>query len=221
MKMVASSPIQYSERRDFLLRLPLLKRWAAVHQPYPYFENREELYEYIVSVVGEEMPICYLEFGVYEGASLLNWIELNIAEKSEFIGFDSFEGLPEHWIKPIGSMKRNAFSTEGKMPVINDNRVSFVKGWFQNTLPIFLDRFSPDKQIIIHCDADIYSSTMYVLCKMDSSIKQGTIIIFDEFSNMLHEFRAFDDYTSSFGRQYEVLGAAGHFYQQVAIRFTK
>jgi len=48
-------------------------------------------------------------------------------------------------------------------------------------------------------------------------------VIFDDFSSMLNEFRALEDYTRSFGRQYEVLAAAGgrSYYKHVAVRFTK
>jgi hypothetical protein len=100
--------------------------------------------------------------------------------------------------------------------------VRFVKGWFQDTLPIFLDQFSTDKRIVIHCDADLYPSTLFVLGKLDALIKPGTIVIFDDFSSMLNDFRALEDYTRSFCRRYEVLGAAGRiYYEHVAVRFTK
>jgi len=219
--MLVNSPIKYSVRTDAVIRLTLLRSWIENYKPHPYFESRLELYEYITRIIGYNLPISYLEFGVYKGESLLHWMKLNANEQSEFVGFDSFEGLPEDWVH-IGLSKRGTFSTEGKLPVIEDTRVNLIKGWFQDTLPSFQNRFSSENQIIIHLDADLYSSTMYVLCKMDSIIRPGTIIIFDEFSVMLHEFRALDDYTNAFGRQYEVLGAAGYmYYNQVAIRFTK
>ncbi len=222
-KMLVNSPIKYSERMDSAWRLTLLKHWIEKHKPHPYFGNRVELYEYIARIIGNNIPISYLEFGVYKGASISTWSKLNTNEKSEFIGFDSFEGLPEDWVTLGEKMKRGTFSTGGELPVIEDTRVNFVKGWFQDTLPLFLDRFSSDKLIIIHCDADMYSSEMYVLCKMDSYIRQGTIIIFDDFSAMLHDFRSLEDYICTFRRQYEVIGAAAgpYYYDKVAIRFTK
>jgi hypothetical protein len=223
MKMIVNSPIKYSEQMDSVLRLTLLRHWLDKHERHPYFISRSELWEYISQIIGNNTPISYLEFGVYKGTSLLSWTKLNTNEKSEFIGFDSFEGLPEDWLK-LGfySAKRGTFYAEGKPPIIDDTRVEFIKGWFQDTLPLFLNRFSSNKQIVIHCDADIYSSTMYVLCKMDSNIRRGTVIIFDDFCSMLHEFRALEDYSSSFLREYEVLGAAGElYYERVAVRLIK
>ena len=97
-----------------------------------------------------------------------------------------------------------------------------MKGWFQHTLPTFLKQFFTDKQLIIHLDADLYPSTLFVLCNLDPFINPGTVVIFDDFSSMLHDFRALEDYHRSFLREYEVLGAAGRlYYENVAIRITK
>jgi len=220
--MLVRFPIQYSERMDALFHLPLLSQWIKKYKPHPYFEAREPLYEYVAETIIGNVPISFLEFGVYHGASLNCWTELNTNRKSEFIGFDSFEGLPEAWVNLGGIFERGSFSTRGELPPVKDGRMSFVKGWFQDTLPSFLERFSTDQQIVVHCDADLYSSTMFVLCKLDTLIKPGVIVIFDDFSSMLHDYRALEDYTHSFCRTYKVLGAAGRiYYENVAVRFTK
>ena len=208
---------------DALLRLTLLKSWLEEHQPHPYLDTREHLYAHVAkNVVGEDVPITFLEFGVYEGASLLAWTQLNTAAASEFIGFDSFEGLPEAWVNVGHTFAPGTFSTAGQLPQLEDPRLRFVKGWFQDTLPSFLSQFYTGKQIIVHCDADVYTSTLYVLCQLDSLMRPGAIVIFDDFSSMLHDFRAWEDYTRSFGRHYELLAAAGRtYYEHTAMRFTK
>jgi O-methyltransferase len=219
-KMFIHSPIKYSQRLDNLLRLTLLKKWINQHQPCPYFETRELLYEHLAKKVIGNRPITFLEFGVYLGGSMRSWTSLNTEIQSEFIGFDSFEGLPEAWVNVSTTLTKGSFSTNGQVPIINDIRVKIMKGWFNDTLPKFLAKFSTDKKMIIHLDADIYPSTMYTLCNLDSYILPGTIIIFDDFSSMLHDFRALEDYTCSYNRKYEVIGAAGQsFYKHVAIRF--
>jgi len=218
-KLLVHSPIRYSERLDTLLRLTLLRPWIARHQPHAYLATREHLYAHVAETVIGQRPISYLEFGVYQGASLRTWTRLNTAVQSEFVGFDSFEGLPEDWVNVRETLARGSFSTGGKLPALDDLRVSLVKGWSRDTLPPFLDQFSTDKQVVIHCDADLYSSTMYALCKLDTLLKPGAIVLFDDFTSMLHDFRALEDYTRAFGRQYEVLGAAGQsYYEHVAIR---
>ena len=45
-------------------------------------------------------------------------------------------------------------------------------------------------------DADLYSSTIYVLNYLRPQIKPGTLIYFDEMNHVDHELRAFDEFTS-------------------------
>ncbi len=221
-KMLVHSPIKYVERMDALFRLTLLKPWIERYQPHPYFVSRESLYAHVAQTVIGDIPITYLEFGVYQGASLQSWMSLNTAENSEFVGFDSFEGLPERWVDLSRTYVPGSYSTGGRLPALEDRRVRLVRGWFQETLPIFLSQFSTDRQVVVHCDADVYVSTLFVLCKLDALMRPGTIVIFDDFSTMLHDFRAWEDYTHSFWREYEVLGASGRtYYEHVALRLTK
>ncbi|GGC51740.1 hypothetical protein GCM10011504_32730 [Siccirubricoccus deserti] len=51
------------------------------------------------------------------------------------------------------------------MPQIDDPRVSFVKGWSQETLPGFLANFTPRSRLVVHCDSDLHSSTLYALTR--------------------------------------------------------
>ncbi|MEJ2496910.1 MAG: TylF/MycF/NovP-related O-methyltransferase, partial [Sulfurovaceae bacterium] len=87
--------------------------------------------------------------------------------------------------KAARTVKKETFTTEGHMPSVNDDRVSFVKGLFQDSLPGFLKTFKPDKQLVIHNDSDLYSATLYVLTYMNNYLVPGTIIIFDEFYSVL------------------------------------
>jgi len=205
-----------------LHRLTLLNDWRKKYKVQACYQTGQQLYDYLNHTIIANSPICFLEFGVLRGATILYWAKLNTNENSEFTGFDSFEGLPETFHDFGGKVNRGDYSTQGKLPVTIDERVRFVKGWFQDTLPTFLKDFSVNKQLIIHCDADLYTSTLFTLCSLHPFINPGTIIIFDEFSNMLHEFRALEDYATSFWREYEILGASvRYYYGQVAIRITR
>ena len=70
----------------------------------------------------KECAIDYLEFGVYRGASIRAWVGLSAHKESRFIGFDSFEGLPERW---SGSLGAGAFDAGGNIP---ECRTFFANG---------------------------------------------------------------------------------------------
>ncbi len=76
----------------------------------------------------------FLEFGVYKGRTL-NFIS---SKFDHFVyGFDSFEGLPEHW---KDGMEKGAFKVK-KLPKVRKN-VKLINGWFDDTLPHFYRRKS-------------------------------------------------------------------------------
>jgi hypothetical protein len=142
---------------------------------------------------------------------------LNTCPESRFVGFDTFRGLPETWHKGAEVMKAGTFDTGGQVPQIDDSRVSFVAGLFQDTLPGFLKDFSPSGAVVLHNDSDLYSATLYTLALCNPVLPAGSIIIFDEFQCILHEYRAFEDWTAAFLRKFEVLGVTTN-YTQVAVR---
>jgi hypothetical protein len=124
-----------------------------------------------------------LEFGVYKGKSM-RYIKNKASNKDSgyvFRGFDSFIGLPHDWLDQQGNLvgkgKKGRFTTTGKIPEIKG--VTFYKGFFENTMDNFLEE-KPDKIALLHMDADLYSSTKFVLEKVSHLIIPGTVIVFDE-----------------------------------------
>ena len=87
--------------------------------------------------------------------------------------------------------------------------MKFLKGLFQETLPPFLGSFQPKNSLINHCDADLYSSELFVLTSVDRLLKTGSIVIFDDFGAVNHDFKAFVDYTESYRKNYKVLASGG------------
>jgi len=152
--------------------------------------------------------INYLEFGVENGSSFKWWIKNMSHPDARFYGFDTFTGLPEAW----GPYKKGAMAA-GEIPKIEDSRHQFIQGLFQQSLPDFLKTFDNSKRNVIHLDADLYSSTYYVLNKMHPFLKPGDILLFDEFNVPMHEYKAFTEFVSSCYIEYEILGAVNNFYQ--------
>jgi hypothetical protein len=154
-----------------------------------------------------DAEVLYLEFGVYEGDTIRQWSTLLKNRATRLHGFDSFEGLPEQWDDHSGSfLKKGHFSTQGRIPQIPDNRVKFFKGWFQDTLPKY--EFVDSPVLVIFLDADLYSSTSYVLKTLRPHIKVGTIIYFDEFWDRYHEMKAFEEFLVETSMRFELLAVA-------------
>jgi O-methyltransferase len=182
--------------------------------PCPRFGQREQMFRHLQATCFESQPIDYLEFGVYRGESIRLWAELNTNPRSRFYGFDSFEGLPEDW--RVGQEKGH-FDMTGEIPVVNDTRVTFVKGWFDVTVPAFVRSYSPQGTLVIHLDADLYGSTMVPLIQLAPFINPGTMLIFDEFYDRDHEFKAFVDFQRIERRDFRILACVGD-YAKVAAR---
>jgi O-methyltransferase len=199
--------MSYSKWLDRINRRPLFQKFAESNSNVPSFPTREAMWSFIASQRPE--PIEYLEFGVHQGHSIFHFASENKSGSSRFFGFDSFAGLPEDWNPDF---RRGHFDMGGHPPSTDDGRIKFVVGSFQQTLPRFIADFRTDRRIIVHIDCDLYSSALYCLTKLDAVLPAGTIIIFDEFGDVLHEFRARDDYLSSYRREAKVLCSHDDFF---------
>ena len=222
-RAIARSGLRASHRLEYLNALLKLGSWIRDNAPMVCFDNRFELYSHLNTRLLHNQAIRYLEFGVYRGDSLMEWVRLNTHPESRFWGFDSFTGLPAPWQRFTSATAAGAFDLHGTIPEIPDSRVRLVKGYFQDTLTQFFEtQYRADEhRLVIHCDADLYSSTLYVLATANPVMVPGTIIMFDEFSSVLHEFRAFSDFLESFRRQARGVAAAGPFYSRVAVEMVK
>lgn len=223
IKRIVSQLLPDSPRLRILAHLPRLETWRRRHaRGVPLLDGGFELFNFLASrIVGADTPITYLEFGVFEGKSMRKWLALNPHPESRFWGFDTFSGLPDDWGFFQGQRERGDFDAHGQMPTIQDARVRFVKGLFQETLPGFLESYRPGGRLVVNIDCDLYASTLYVLTRCNDILSRDAIVLFDEFSSVLHEFRALEDYCAAHRRDYDVLAATVSpigYYGQVAIR---
>lgn len=217
-KRALATVVPHSTAIHYLIYLPRLGAWSRNRAGQARtFGDRLRLYDWLNSAILHNEPITYLEFGVFKGDSIRYWSNLNTNPATRLIGFDSFTGLPETWRHFLDETKRGAFDAGGQVPHVDDTRVAFVKGRFQHSLPGFLAGFRPSSGLVVHLDADLYSATLYVLTMLNALLPAGAILILDEFSSVLHEFRALEDYCSAYGRDYEVLAVTPSL-DQVAIR---
>ena len=191
-------------------------RWLREHHMDPprRWPNREHLFDVIGRTVADR-SVLYLEFGVFHGDSMRYWSRLLRNPQSHLHGFDSFEGLPEAFtlLFPKGHL-----TTEGEMPQIDDPRVKFFKGWFQDTLPQYA--LPPHEVLVINIDSDLYSSASYLLNHFAPLMVPGTYLYFDEFADEDHELRAFEEFVEKNKHiRLEVVGATRTL-SQIAFQVT-
>ena len=142
-----------------------------------------------------------LEFGVRFGGSIRQIA--NLAGQHVY-GFDSFEGLQEDW----HNTPKGSYSTGGEMPDMPEN-VTLIKGWFDQTLPAFLESHTEPARFI-NIDCDTYEATKTVFDLLGPQIAPGTIIAFDEYIGNPYwredEFKSFQEAVISNGWTYKYLG---------------
>lgn len=165
----------------------------------------------------------YLEMGVGSGKSI-NFIAALNPNKKVF-GFDSFEGLPEDWLRKDVSIPKGSFKLRDEFafpPVLHNVRL--VKGMFSDTLPQFKRDILKDKPIaFIHIDCDLYSSAKDIFDHLGDHIVSGSILLFDEFYNYDEyandEFKAFQEFLKKSGKKAEYI-AFNQFWEQAAARIV-
>jgi hypothetical protein len=167
------------------------------------FESRYVTCEYGCLLINPEYKHV-LEFGVYEGKSVRK-IRNILDDSFKIFGFDSFTGLPESWENTICG--KGHFDLNGQIPQIEG--VQFLAGWFEETIPQYLEQAEPIA--LLHIDCDLYSSTVTILEALRPYIVKDTIIVFDEWlytqldnkKGNLHEQRAFIEWVKKYDIRYE------------------
>lgn len=187
-----------------------LKRQGALQ--LPIMGSMLQTFRYCLSQAPKDGLV--LEFGVRFGNTIRQIAEL-VGPGQVVHGFDSFEGLPEAWHKEA----KGSYSTKGEIPTV-PKHVRLHQGWFEDTLPAFLESYPGDVRLL-NIDCDIYSSTKTVLELLAPRIKPGAVIVFDEYIGNEQwredEFKAFQEAIARYGWQYEYL-CFSLFTKQVAVR---
>lgn len=141
----------------------------------------------------------YCEFGVYKGYTFLH--AQKVAEKlgvsdMRFIGFDSFEGLPEPEDQDIVTDSHQPFykgqyaaSLEYVRSQLDRRGVDWSKsflvpGYFDVSLESeTVKDLNIERIAVALVDCDLYSSTVDVLAFLDTRLMDGAIVIMDDWKS--------------------------------------
>lgn len=182
----------------------------ALLETSPAFPHRIALLSHALHQAG---PGLVCEFGVWRGDSI-NFIARQYG--GTVYGFDAFRGLPEDgWLLP-----RQTFDRHGEPPPNLAPNVRLRIGWFDQTIPVFLEEV-PGELAFVHIDSDVYSSSKTIFDLASARMREGCVVVFDELVRYpnweAHEFKAFDEFLQETQVTFEVLGQVPK-ENQVAVR---
>ena len=158
----------------------------------------DELYKKIL-----DLPGVILEFGVRYGTSMVAITNLRgIYEpfnyQRKIIGFDTFEGFPSVHEKDTDTWEPGDYDTpsgyesvladildlhERLSPVSHIQKYEIVKGDVLSTVDEWLEA-NPGLMVAMAIfDMDLYEPTKHALAAIQPRLMQGSLLVFDEFSN--------------------------------------
>jgi O-methyltransferase len=116
---------------------------------------------------------------------------------------DSFQGLPRpdpekysadakdrHWTAPGLAIPLETVQANFAKYGLLDERVVFLKGWFEETLP----KAQIEEIALLRCDGDMYSSTTQVLQSLYRKVAIGGFVIVDDYGEVPGCKAAVDDF---------------------------
>lgn len=172
------------------------------------YSTRETIYNTFAlskGMIDKKIPGVFVECGVAAGAQIMV-MKYAIGEgDKEIYAFDSFEGIPlagefdtsqpgigdikHDKMKPLADrLVSSGITVHSKDNVVKNfqaaniplDNVIFIKGWFQDTLPIHSKGIS--KISLLRLDGDLYESTMVCLEYLYPLVSVGGVVIIDDFA---------------------------------------
>ena len=163
--------------------------------------SRPNLFQFIRAFfkTAEVQSGYYLEFGVFNGSSMLEAYGILRGLVTHLYGFDSFDGLPElssddAAATPLTpSFVAGNFRSLGVDAVRNlvlagatrlaPEQLVLTPGFYEQTLPQFDCGKFADKGpcLVAHVDCDLYSSSRDVFRFLDGIVTTGTWLLLDDY----------------------------------------
>jgi O-methyltransferase len=170
-------------------------------------KNLINLYELVQKSNEMSLDGDIVECGVWNGgsAALMAFacLKSEMANNRQIWLFDSFAGLPPPGPKDGITENKYFFEglNEGSVEQVQNvfrklslpmDRVKICSGWFEATLTTA----QIDRIVILHIDADWYSSVMLVLQVFYDKVVPGGFVVLDDYGYWEGCTRAFEDFVS-------------------------
>ena len=155
------------------------ERMALAYAPHLYW-----LLPYVEKLGKAKMVEC----GVAKGGVIACCSKVN--PELEVIGLDSWEPMPdftekdnaevcEPWKNMSWGTPQDVYNTYKTLQAPTD-KLTLIKGWFEDTIPPNIDKFNDLD--ILRIDSDYYDSIKYCLDTLYDKVKPGGVIIFDDWT---------------------------------------
>ncbi len=170
-----------------------------------------QLRQAVETVVAERIPGDLIETGVWRGGSciLMKAVLSALGDQERTVWLaDSFQGLPKpepekfpadaedrHWMWDDLRISEETVRGNFARYDLLDERVRFLVGWFQDTLP----RAPIERLAILRLDGDMYSSTMDAITALYPRLSQGGYCIVDDHGAVPACAQAIADYRAAHG----------------------
>lgn len=142
--------------------------------------------------INRPIPGYYFEFGCNEANTMrMAWDSFHHLFDLTYVGFDSFEGLPEIteidrqdiWAKGKLAFTEQKFIDRAVSHGIPSEKLKTVAGFYDASLSKELaQKLFPTKAAVIYIDCDLYASTVSVLRWIPPFLQLGTVIVFDDWN---------------------------------------
>lgn len=187
------------------------KDWPSEAETMIGMVRARFLAECVKRVVAEGVPGDLLEAGVWRGGAciLMRGVLEALGDRGRRVWVaDSFEGLPKPDPQRYPADEGDDLWTFQELAVgleqvqanfrrygLLDDRVRFLKGWFEDTLPS-----APISRLaVLRLDGDLYASTTQTLTALYPKLSPGGYCIIDDYGAVPGCAAAVEDYRSANG----------------------
>ena len=182
-RLIVHPSIRYS-RFSLLLQENIFK-WS----------EKEDIFRHVMDYVSSsKLYGDYLEFGVFKGGTFtpaFYFAKMFGLNRMKFYGFDSFKGISKikgidakgfkHFNEGDCACSKDEFVKIIKRRGVDLKRVELIEGFYDDTLNKELKNKLPiNEASVVYVDCDTYESTVPVLNFITDFIKDGSIILFDD-----------------------------------------
>lgn len=201
---------------DYLDVNKLILFWKVCGHAQQNYASLSMAYDLATMIEKDKVAGAIVECGVWRGgaAAVMGTVADRAKTNRKLWLFDSFEGMPAASKEDVGedakllskgaisgtlsSVGTNIASVDEVKALLFDNlglkddNITIVKGWFQDTLPLYRDRIGAIA--ILRIDGDWYESTKVCIESLYDNVVSAGYIIIDDYGFFPGCKKAVDDF---------------------------